>query len=61
MFITDSYDVILTGTSEEIIQKFKSFEANIVFGAENFCWPKQELESKYDEVEYNSILYGCLV
>ncbi len=53
VLFTDSYDVVLTGSAEEIVKAFKSnFDgARIVFGSEDFCWPKAELESKYPEVE----------
>lgn len=36
---TDSYDVLLLADKTEILNKFESFGANIVFGAEDFCWP----------------------
>ena len=51
VMFTDSYDVILTAGKDEILQKFKSFEANVVFGAEDFCWPDQSLKEKYPKVD----------
>ncbi len=36
---------------EEILQKFAKFEANVVFGAEPFCWPDQSLKDSYPKVE----------
>lgn len=36
---TDSYDVLLLADKNEILEKFNSFGANVVFGAEDFCWP----------------------
>ena len=51
VMFTDSYDVILTAGKDEIVKKFKSFEANVMFGAEDFCWPDQSLKEKYPKVE----------
>ena len=39
-----SYDVIFTAGADEIINKFLKFEANVVFSAEDFCWPDKSLE-----------------
>ncbi|KAK2547937.1 Procollagen-lysine [Acropora cervicornis] len=51
MFV-DSYDVILLGHPELFITKFLEFEANLVFSAEDFCWPDKLLKNKYPEVSY---------
>jgi procollagen-lysine,2-oxoglutarate 5-dioxygenase len=52
VMFTDSYDVIITAGKDDILAKFKEFDANIVFGAEPFCWPRKDLASKYPEVLY---------
>lgn len=39
-----SYDVILLGHPELFITKFLEFEANLVFSAEDFCWPDKLLK-----------------
>ncbi|XP_065582274.1 procollagen-lysine,2-oxoglutarate 5-dioxygenase 1-like isoform X1 [Artemia franciscana] len=44
---TDSYDVIFAGSPEKIIQQFKTFQARVVFSAEGFCWPDQNLADQY--------------
>ncbi|CAO1438406.1 unnamed protein product [Diamesa hyperborea] len=51
VMFTDSYDVIFLSSWDVIIQKFKDSKAKVLFGAENFCWPDQELKSKYPLVE----------
>merc|ERR1712106_1219258 len=39
VMFTDSYDVIIAARKDAIIDQYVKFGANIVFGAENFCWP----------------------
>ena len=51
IMFTDSYDVLLLAGTDEILKKFKNFEANVVFGAEDFCWPDQSLKEKYPKVD----------
>ena len=51
LMFTDSYDVILLGDQDQIIEAFKSFNAKVVFGAEGFCWPDTSLENSYPAVE----------
>jgi hypothetical protein len=31
--------IVPQADKEEMVRKFKSFGANVVFGAEDFCWP----------------------
>ncbi|EDV23843.1 uncharacterized protein TRIADDRAFT_50405 [Trichoplax adhaerens] len=50
IIVTDSYDVIYTAGTQEILEKFHQFNANVVFGAEPYCWPNQELASHYPVV-----------
>lgn len=51
MFI-DSYDVILLADPKLFLQKFLEFEANMVFSAEDFCWPDKLLKDQYPEVSH---------
>lgn len=51
IIFTDGYDVIFLTNLKEIIEKFKSFEARVLFGAEAFCWPKEELAELYPAVD----------
>lgn len=38
-----SYDVVLTAGKQDILEKFKKFNARVVFSAEGFCWPDPSL------------------
>lgn len=49
MFV-DSYDVILTAGAETILSKFAEFGSRVVFSAEGFCWPDQNLANQYPRV-----------
>lgn len=50
VLFTDGYDVIFLADLKEIVEKFKSMDAKVLFGAEGFCWPKEELASRYPQV-----------
>ncbi|XP_008556514.1 procollagen-lysine,2-oxoglutarate 5-dioxygenase [Microplitis demolitor] len=50
ILFTDSYDVIFSSTLEQIVKKFKSLDARILFAAEKFSWPDKSLASKYPKV-----------
>ena len=50
LMFTDAYDVIFNGNSEAILEAFHSFKANIIFGAEHFCWPRSDLAEEYPKV-----------
>lgn len=43
ILFTDSYDVIINGDRKDILKKFHSFDARIVFSAEKYCWPDSSL------------------
>ncbi|KAH3821107.1 procollagen-lysine,2-oxoglutarate 5-dioxygenase 1-like isoform X1 [Dreissena polymorpha] len=51
VMFTDSYDVVLTSGSEDILEKFRKLDARVVFSAEGFCWPDKQLADKYPEVK----------
>ncbi|KAM8709351.1 hypothetical protein ACLKA7_016201 [Drosophila subpalustris] len=57
ILFTDSYDVIITATLEEIVEKFKESGAKLLFSAEKFCWPDKSLANKYPEVEGKASRY----
>ena len=40
---TDAYDVLFVQEPDELVRKFETFRAKIVFGAEDFCWPDESL------------------
>ena len=48
-----SYDVIISSTPEELLKKFKTFDARVIFGAEDYCWPDFSLKDDYPPVGEN--------
>ena len=46
MFV-DGYDVIINDNETELINRFKQFGADVVFGAEPLVWPDQSLEHEF--------------
>ncbi|XP_046571507.1 multifunctional procollagen lysine hydroxylase and glycosyltransferase LH3-like [Haliotis rubra] len=52
MFV-DSYDVIFNNDPDTIIERFKKFDARVVFSAEGFCWPDRSLQDQYPSVTIN--------
>merc|ERR1719347_2381893 len=51
VMFTDSYDVVIAAKKEAILDQYDKFGANVVFGAENFCWPDASLKTKYPEIK----------
>jgi len=51
IMFTDSYDVLFNANQQQILEKFHQFEARVVFSAEGFCWPDDQLASEYPPVE----------
>ena len=48
---TDSYDVILAAGKNEILEKFKKFDARVVISAEDNIWPDRSLASQYPDLD----------
>ena len=51
IMFTDSYDVVLLAEPETILAEFYKMKANVVFGAEPFCWPDSSLKDSYPAIE----------
>ena len=51
VMFTDSYDVVIAAGKDDILAQYDKMGAEIVFGAENFCWPDQSLREKYPEAK----------
>jgi len=51
IFFTDSYDVIFAADKEEILTKFVSKNAKLIFSAESTVWPDKSLKNKYPSVK----------
>lgn len=49
ILFSDSYDVIMCASEEEIIRKYKAFQTPVIFGAEKSCWPDTSLANKYPQ------------
>lgn len=47
-----SYDVIYTAALDKIVKKFKATGANVLFGAEPYCWPDETVDHLYPSVGY---------
>lgn len=45
---TDAYDVLFNGDAEQILARFREFDARVLFSAEGFCWPDSSLSTQYD-------------
>jgi len=54
ILFVDGYDVLFTGTKDEIIKRYENFELQngkcIVFSTENACWPDSTLSTKYPKL-----------
>eukprot|EP00794_Sanderia_malayensis_P015032 gene15032-16583_t len=63
VMFTDSYDVIFTTGPNEILKKFLEADANLVFSAEDFCWPDKTLASDYPDVKdgYKYLCSGGII
>ncbi|CAG0886727.1 unnamed protein product [Darwinula stevensoni] len=51
VMFTDSYDVVLLGSPEQVKKEFEASGARVLFSAEAFCWPDDTLIPKYPAVE----------
>ncbi|GFO08180.1 neurotrophic-like factor, partial [Plakobranchus ocellatus] len=51
------FDVILTGGKEAILEKFAKYDARILFGADEVCWPDSSLADKYPRVKEPEMRY----
>jgi len=51
VLFSDSYDVVMSASPKEILEKFRSTNAQILFSTEKTCWPDPSLESSYPETE----------
>ncbi|KAI6239005.1 Oxoglutarate iron-dependent oxygenase domain containing protein [Aphelenchoides fujianensis] len=54
VLFVDAYDVVITASADEIARRFRlDFpDAQILFGAEPFCWPDKQLANAYPPVTF---------
>lgn len=57
VLVTDSYDVIMSANSKEIIHKYKAFNKNIVFASESTCWPDKNMADNFPKILAKRNLY----
>ncbi|VDI63095.1 lysyl hydroxylase/galactosyltransferase/glucosyltransferase [Mytilus galloprovincialis] len=50
LIYTDSSDAVFIERRKDILSKFKSFDAKVVFAADNFIWPDPKLKKQYPKV-----------
>lgn len=51
VMFTDSYDVVFCASPQEIMEKFRSYQSEIVFSTEKTCWPDETLSQSYPKIE----------
>lgn len=51
LMFTDCYDVILTAPPSEVVAKFLASKTQMLFSAEDYCWPDRSLSTQYPRVE----------
>ena len=57
ILVTDSYDVIMSANSKEILEKYKNFGKPVVFATEAACWPDEDREKQYPKILNKKNLY----
>jgi len=57
ILVSDSYDVIMSANSEEILRKYKRFDSPLVFAAESACWPDKNKEKLFMKVANRKNIY----
>jgi GR25 family glycosyltransferase involved in LPS biosynthesis len=50
VLFVDGYDVFFVAKINEIIDKFKNLNCDILFASEINCWPDKNLANKFDEI-----------
>ena len=59
VFFSDAYDAFFLSSDEEIIQKFLSFRAPLVFSSEINCWPSSEIQREYPSPSHHFNYLNC--
>lgn len=66
ILFTDAHDVHVSGTHDDIIDRYRVFGSDIVFAAEKNCWPTKAFETQYlthsdKYITYKYLNSGCFV
>ena len=55
---TDCYDVVVVSDADEVMRKYKQhFDGKLVFGAEVYCWPDEDMATKYPNTSSSKFKY----
>ena len=57
VLFSDAWDVMVLGKPEELLNKYKSFNKDIVISAENACWPDGSREPEYSDTKNEPFPY----
>ncbi len=57
VLVSDSYDVIMTSNTNEILEKYYKFNKPIVFATESICWPDSEKDIHFPRVKNRSNIF----
>jgi len=57
ILVTDSYDVVMSANSKEILDKYKKFNKNVVFATESECWPDEDKADRFPKIPDKKNLY----
>lgn len=62
ILFVDGYDVLINDSEKTIVERFLSFNADILFAAEKVCWPDRSLENKFNShTPYKFLNSGCFI
>jgi GR25 family glycosyltransferase involved in LPS biosynthesis len=62
ILFVDGYDVFFAHNLDEIINRFLSFNCDILFAGEIFCWPDQSLSPSFvANTKYKHLNSGCYI
>ena len=51
LLLSDAWDVLVIGTKEQVLEKYKKFNMPIVVSAEKMCWPDKDRASQYNTLQ----------
>lgn len=52
VLFVDAYDVFFADRLDEIVDRYLEMKVDILFAAEDFCWPKASLADRFPEVDF---------
>lgn len=57
ILFSDSYDVIVSDSPANVLNKFTKFNTDVLFSAETMIWPDRQIESKFPRRGSNPYIY----